>query len=651
MGTHELAASLEATETFLRVLASNTLPFRSVLAVERLSLEGARRLLTPGWARAGQPLHDEDDAEADSQGEEVSYVEEDEQPEPQEDQDLNSEHPPEPDDLGRYFRYATPAPAPVAAAPTASRSAGPSFVDFDGPVALNAEDESEADPGSAEGEGAEDDREASGFSGDESDDSMHAFDDEEVTFVADASEIARLREAAAPTPVRAARTRMPLPPRLDEQATPVPPVPPVPTSGRAAPPRTAPPAPVRTAPPAPTRTAPPTPPRSAPPAQPRAFPTAPSAPPPPTRSVSPPPGRSTLPPIAPVSRSVPPTTARVMIGAPPAIVDVDDAGDEDLFAEETYVEPSPPPVIRLGTPRPAIERTPAPSAARLPVAATLRTPAATPLRAGGPSARVTAGLYGDPSVPRIRDAADQRPRAAAIQINADQGTGRVLGQEEEEEAIEIGDLGDYGEEEVEDAGSGEFRLDVQQYDDAPDEEPEEEMNEDTDETGEPLSDDSSANRMAANEVYAALMRARESVEAGDLARGAELYSDLIDLDPGNVDAQIGRGRLFLDLGDFSRSMSDFMTAEDLAPDSPEPQIAVGDLYFARKDYRKAISFFDSALEKEPNHAMALCRRGISHYYRKNHPVALQDLSRAYQLDPEIPNIQTYLSMAKKRSGR
>lgn len=340
-----------------------------------------------------------------------------------------------------------------------------------------------------------------------------------------------------------------------------------------------------------------------------------------------------------------------MIGAPPAIVDVDDAGDEDLFAEETYVEPSPPPVIRLGTPRPAIERTPAPSAARLPVAATLRTPAATPLRAGGPSARVTAGLYGDPSVPRIRDAADQRPRAAAIQINADQGTGRVLGQEEEEEAIEIGDLGDYGEEEVEDAGSGEFRLDVQQYDDAPDEEPEEEMNEDTDETGEPLSDDSSANRMAANEVYAALMRARESVEAGDLARGAELYSDLIDLDPGNVDAQIGRGRLFLDLGDFSRSMSDFMTAEDLAPDSPEPQIAVGDLYFARKDYRKAISFFDSALEKEPNHAMALCRRGISHYYRKNHPVALQDLSRAYQLDPEIPNIQTYLSMAKKRSGR
>ena len=94
-----------------------------------------------------------------------------------------------------------------------------------------------------------------------------------------------------------------------------------------------------------------------------------------------------------------------------------------------------------------------------------------------------------------------------------------------------------------------------------------------------------------------------------------------------------------------------MVAEDLDSSSPEPQIAIGDLYFARKDYRKAIEYFDAALEMSPDHAMAYCRRGISHYYRKSYDLALDDLNRAEQLDDDIPNIGTYISMAKKKNKR
>jgi hypothetical protein len=46
--------------------------------------------------------------------------------------------------------------------------------------------------------------------------------------------------------------------------------------------------------------------------------------------------------------------------------------------------------------------------------------------------------------------------------------------------------------------------------------------------------------------------------------------------------------------------------------------------------------------------MAFCRRGISHYYRKNYKEAVDDLLRAERLDPEIPNIQTFVSMARKK---
>ena len=51
----------------------------------------------------------------------------------------------------------------------------------------------------------------------------------------------------------------------------------------------------------------------------------------------------------------------------------------------------------------------------------------------------------------------------------------------------------------------------------------------------------------------------------------------------------------------------------------------------------------------PDHAMAACRRGISHYYRKAFSQALTDLTLARKLDPSIPNIATYVSMAKKKT--
>ena len=53
----------------------------------------------------------------------------------------------------------------------------------------------------------------------------------------------------------------------------------------------------------------------------------------------------------------------------------------------------------------------------------------------------------------------------------------------------------------------------------------------------------------------------------------------------------------------------------------------------------------------PNHAMAMCRRGISHYYRKNYDTAVADLTRAQALDPDIPNISTYVGMAKRKTKR
>ena len=144
-------------------------------------------------------------------------------------------------------------------------------------------------------------------------------------------------------------------------------------------------------------------------------------------------------------------------------------------------------------------------------------------------------------------------------------------------------------------------------------------------------------------------QAQELIARGDLYGAADLYSDILDADPDQIWAQIARGRIWLDLGDFSRAMSDFMTASDVAGDIPEADLAMGDLYFARKDYERAIQHYTDALAQQPEHALALARRGISFHYRKMYREAMADLERAEQLDPDIPNLATYVAMVRRKA--
>lgn len=303
--------------------------------------------------------------------------------------------------------------------------------------------------------------------------------------------------------------------------------------------------------------------------------------------------------------------------------------DEDTGPTRAATPPPPPARPAVAAPREA----PAPRLGAPAVAAT-PTPAASVARPYlAPQQDVT-----------IRDASTPKPRAAAIQLGAGQGEAEVVGDDEEEELIEVG--GADNEDELDHEGGG-LSLQVEEYED--DDSPDEEAAGPDPAQSTPTLRPQAA--LPSVDVPAVLKAAHHAVRSGDLDRGTDLFSDVLDADPTNVEAMVGRGRIHLDRGDFARAMSDLMSAEEAAPKDPEPRIAVGDLYFARKDYRRAIDYFDLALELQADHAMAHCRRGISHYYRKNYDEALADLNKAQRLDPEIPNIATYVTMAKKRSKR
>ncbi len=136
--------------------------------------------------------------------------------------------------------------------------------------------------------------------------------------------------------------------------------------------------------------------------------------------------------------------------------------------------------------------------------------------------------------------------------------------------------------------------------------------------------------------------------SGDSEGALEIYTDLLHETPSFMPAWLARGRCHLDRTDWAAAISDFRKAEDLAPKSPEPYLAMGDLFVARRDYSSALQRFDEALTYDANHAMARFRRGITHYYQSNHRKAFLDLQRAYNLDPEIPNIRRFVQLAVRK---
>jgi hypothetical protein len=261
------------------------------------------------------------------------------------------------------------------------------------------------------------------------------------------------------------------------------------------------------------------------------------------------------------------------------------------------------------------------------------TPAAVQTRtSGGASARL--------SIPTIRDGGERgpstRPSAAAIRIDPE-GGGAVV-DSEEDAPLALGEADDGWDEE----GSG-LSLGVEEYE-LVDEDEVEELPEIEPEPAPPPP----MPELSGDEAVQLLRRAHAAAEQGDLQSAAQLFSDVLDFDPDNVEAALGRGRVYLDLGDYARAMSDFTVAEDLRPEDAETNSAIGELYYARKDYGRAIEYFNKALDADAGHAMAWFRRGIAHYYRKDYAQAYDDLVKAQKLDDNIRNIRTYIGMVKKK---
>ncbi len=145
-----------------------------------------------------------------------------------------------------------------------------------------------------------------------------------------------------------------------------------------------------------------------------------------------------------------------------------------------------------------------------------------------------------------------------------------------------------------------------------------------------------------------LQRAAEMRNRRQAAAAMELYSKVLDLDPDNYEAHIGRGVLNLEAKDYKRAVEEFTRAEKIDPSRPASALGLAEVHFHRKQFNKAIRHYTQCLKLDDKLAQAYCNRGLSYYYQKNYKKAFLDLMRAYDIDPDLPNIKKYLKLVRNK---
>lgn len=160
--------------------------------------------------------------------------------------------------------------------------------------------------------------------------------------------------------------------------------------------------------------------------------------------------------------------------------------------------------------------------------------------------------------------------------------------------------------------------------------------------------DDGATEASAEAVNRYLQRASEMRLRKQTAAAMELYNKVLDMDPRNYEAHIGRGVLHLESRDFKRAADEFSVAEQLDATRPAAALGLAEVHFHRKQFNKAIRYYSQCLTLDDRLAQAYCNRGLSLYYQKNYKKAFLDLMRAYELDPELPNIRKYLKLVKNK---
>jgi tetratricopeptide (TPR) repeat protein len=133
-------------------------------------------------------------------------------------------------------------------------------------------------------------------------------------------------------------------------------------------------------------------------------------------------------------------------------------------------------------------------------------------------------------------------------------------------------------------------------------------------------------------------RADLRVEMGDIDGAISDFSYVVELEPDQLDARINLISLLLDTEQQDRARTYVQEGLRLRPGDPRLLHADGLVALLCGDVELAEKNFDLALEGDPHLVVALASRAELRFTRGDHRDAVADLTRAMQVDQDVPDL-------------
>ncbi len=130
-------------------------------------------------------------------------------------------------------------------------------------------------------------------------------------------------------------------------------------------------------------------------------------------------------------------------------------------------------------------------------------------------------------------------------------------------------------------------------------------------------------------------------EAGEFRAALEAFRRVVEIDPGNVDAQGMVGHMSFAVGDYEQALAGFTRASELNPDSLEYLLGAGDASRELGDFAAAMEFYQRVLDIDPGNTEALRLLGDTYARTGDLTAAKEAYNRAIETNPN--DALTYMS--------
>ena len=97
-------------------------------------------------------------------------------------------------------------------------------------------------------------------------------------------------------------------------------------------------------------------------------------------------------------------------------------------------------------------------------------------------------------------------------------------------------------------------------------------------------------------------------QQGDYEQAVRLYSDYLEINPGDIKTLYNRGRAYEEMELYELAFKDFVAVLEEDGENLQANLSVGSYYYNKQDYDEALHFFNQAIKSRNNPAINLSLR-------------------------------------------